>query len=368
MDPQTVAEVEVTINSILCIIFCVLALFVFVYHIRRRYKLYKEINRIPQDLLILEEYKNLLKNLKIKCIINNFIIVILSIEIILNLGRIFVFFKSLIKYFVKRDEFNYGSILQTLKNLSFSELETYSILFTITIYCSFVPILSMLMDFLWLVYRKYEYKYSIIKWTWYIVLRTSIVFLFLCPLTFISISLGYQTLYIDLASLLFGILAIIDLTQFVCYARKFYLHLKSREKEIRLFYFDEKAYLDSKLIRIHFKITTIFVGIAIFFFTLVNSEGLFIIFLYIPYYIPIPQPLSDFIIIICAFYVGFIASFSFFISQVLFIFNYLYIFILVVYKSYRDRQKLENINDYIRPIMKQYHENVYSRYSGSDSD
>ena len=81
MDTQTINTVYVAIIlilSILCLIFCVLALFVLVYYIRRRYKLYKETNRIPQELLIKESYRNYLKNLKIKCNINNFIIVILQ--------------------------------------------------------------------------------------------------------------------------------------------------------------------------------------------------------------------------------------------------------------------------------------------------
>ena len=54
---------EVSIYSTVSFVFCVLALFVLVYYIRRRYKLYKEIKRIPKKLLILEEYKNHLKNL-----------------------------------------------------------------------------------------------------------------------------------------------------------------------------------------------------------------------------------------------------------------------------------------------------------------
>ena len=33
------------------------------------------------------------------------------------------------------------------------------------IYYLTVPVLSMLMDFLWLAYRKYEYKYTMIRWT-----------------------------------------------------------------------------------------------------------------------------------------------------------------------------------------------------------
>ena len=90
MDPQVnynVITVEQLIYSILAIIFCVLALFVLVYYIRRRYKLYIERNRVPQELLIMESYRNHLKNLKIMCIINNFIIVIVIMEIILNFGK-----------------------------------------------------------------------------------------------------------------------------------------------------------------------------------------------------------------------------------------------------------------------------------------
>ena len=58
---NTANTVEAVILSILSFIFCVLVLFVLVYYIRRRYKLYKEINIIPQELLILESYRNHLK-------------------------------------------------------------------------------------------------------------------------------------------------------------------------------------------------------------------------------------------------------------------------------------------------------------------
>ena len=84
MDSQNIYIVDtnpVLILSIFCLIFCVLALFVSVYYIRRRYKLYKERNRIPQELLIMESYRNHLKNLKLKCIISNFIITQLSSDL-----------------------------------------------------------------------------------------------------------------------------------------------------------------------------------------------------------------------------------------------------------------------------------------------
>ena len=350
---NTANTVDVVILSILSTIFCVLALFVLVYYIRRRYKLYKEINRIPQELLIMESYRNHLKNLKIKCIINNLIIVILVMEFIQNFGQIFTYSPFVIAYFVK--EFNIFHFLM--------ELQNYSTQFTIPIYYSFVPLLTMMMDFLWLAYRKYEYKYTIIRWTWYIAIRISVVFLLEYCVVFNSISADYETIYSDFVSIIYSIFSIIDYIQFVYYARKFYFHLKSREKEIRLFYFDKKAYLDSKYLRIHFKIATILVSTALFFFTFANTAGLFVILYNITYYIAIPQQLHDIIITIFDICIYFITNPSGSISQVLFIFNYLYIFIVVVYKAYRDGQKLKNINDYIKPIMKQYHDNYYNRYT-----
>ena len=150
MEAQNINTLKVVcllIYSILSIIFCVLALFVLVYYIRRRYKLYKEINRIPQELLIKESYRNHLKNLKIKCIINNFVIVILIMEFILNLFQFIHYFPYIINYVAKDFNFSY-----------FNEVEEYSEQVFMPIYYSLVPVLCMLMDFLWLAYRKYEYK------------------------------------------------------------------------------------------------------------------------------------------------------------------------------------------------------------------
>ena len=352
MDSQTIDTMNVAIvliSLIFSLIFCVLVLFVIVFYIRRRYKLYKEIKRIPQELLIKESYRNHLKNLKITCFINNFIIVILVIEFIQSLCQFIEYFPYVIDYFVK--DFNFSP---------FMEVEKYSNLVYIPIYYSLVPVLSMMMDFLWLVYRKYEYKYTIIRWTWYIVIRIVLVLLTQNPS---PLSLVNQPIYYYLDSVIYGIVPIIDLIQFVYYARKLYLHLKSREKEIQLFYFDKKAYLDSKYLRIHFKIATILVGIALFFSTLTNTASLIYLFLDIPHYIDNSKQLHDVIITVYNIYTFFITYPSGFIFQVLFIFNYLYIFIVVVYKSYRDGQKLKNINDYIKPIMKQYHDNYYNRYT-----
>ena len=345
--------VETSIYSVLIILFCVLALFVLVYYIRRRYKLYKEIKRIPKNLLILEEYKNHLKNLKLKCIINNFIIVILIIEIAQNVFQFILYFPTQIIDFL-------------VECPLYLELQYYSALLYLPIRYSFVPVLSMMMDFLWSAYRKYEYKYTMIRWTWYIVIRALVLFLIQNPEFTNLIPLDYQTSYDCFINILVVIFPIIDFIQFVYYARRFYLHLKSREKEIKLFYFDKKAYLDSKYLRIHFKIATILVGIALFLYSLGMFNVLFGILDDISYYsfsIPVYQQLHN-ILTISHNFIGDITGFSFLISEILFMLNYLYIFIVVTYKSYRDRKKLENINDYIRPIVKEYHDRYYNnRYT-----
>ena len=111
----------------------------------------------------MESYRNHLKNLKLKCTINNFIIVILVMEFLQNFGQIFVFFLS--------------AITNSVMNLSLREIEHFFFLFTIPIYYLLVPVLSMLMYFLWLAYRKYEYKYTIIRWKRYIVIRIFLIYL-----------------------------------------------------------------------------------------------------------------------------------------------------------------------------------------------
>ena len=340
-------------SSLLPLPFCVLALFALVYYIRRRYKLYKEIKRIPRNLLILEEYKNHLKNLKLKCIINNFIIIILMIEIVQNVLQFIIFFP--------------GRIIDFLKECPlYLELLFYSNMLYLPIRYLVVPVLTMMMDFLWLAYRKYEYKYTIIRWTWYIVVRALVIFLIDYPKLTNLVPHYYQALYECFSDIILLIFPIIDFIRFVYYARRFYLQLRSREKEIKLFYFDKKAYLDSKFLRIHFKIATILVGIALFFYTLASSGRVFSILDSVLFTLSIPgyQQLYYIFTLLFGILSINITFFSLLIFEVLLNLNYLYVFVVVVYKSYRDRKRLENINDYIRPIVKKYHDNYYNnRYT-----
>ena len=350
------SEVEYLIIPISTLPFCSLTLFVFVHYIRRRHKLYQEIKRIPQELVHKESYKNHLKNLKLKCIIHNFIILILMLEFVRSLGYIICFLPNWFIDFAHEstDMLNFQLNMQKISYFLLRPLAY-----------SFVPLLSLLLSFLWLAYRKYEYKYTIIRWTWYIVMRAFLVILYSCINKIISGE--FQILIRIIYSLFIGFFIILDFIQYVYYSRRFYLHLKSRETEIRLFYFDNGAYLESKYLRFHFKIATILVGIALFFFTVAISIDLIFRILtlnlcsltpFFHQFCILKQVLlfSTYVIVFTSYPLAFICS-------TIFTFNYLYIFFIVVYKSYRDRQKLANINDYIKPLVKQYHDRYYSRYN-----
>ena len=116
----------------------------------------------------------------------------------------------------------------------------------------YVPLLSLVMNFLWLVYRNYEYKYTMIRWTVYIVVRGLVAGISIQSIIYMSNE--YRLLaYMMLSVILISFFAF-DFIQYVYYSKRFYSHLKSREKEIRLFYFDREAYIQSKNIRMHFLI------------------------------------------------------------------------------------------------------------------
>ena len=347
------SNVEYLIFSLLPLPFCLLTLFILVYYIRRRYRLYQEINRIPQELLIMEPYRNHLKNLQLKCIINNFIIVILVLEFVQNMGEVIYYLPNWVLIFDTENRSMYPF---------FQNVQYYSYLFTNPIRFSVVQVVSLMMNFLWSAYRKYEYKYTIIRWTCYIVIRTSVLYLINLINLYHLLSVDYQNTFLVIISFLQGIFLIMDFTQFVFYSRKFYLHLKSREKEIRLFYFDNKAYLDIKYLRIHFKFATILVGIALFFYTIGGYIIPFQIITLISSIMPLPMHWENLINSIALSFGNFLFMPSILLFKLLITFNYLYIFVVVVFKSYRDRKKLVNINKYIKPIVNQYHENYYIRY------
>ena len=339
------------ILTILPVPFCLLTLFILIYYIRRRIKLYQEGKRIPAELLFKESYQNYYKNLKIKAIIANFVIIILIMELIDNISYIVYLLQNCINFFEIKN--------RTIRKF-INQASNYNNYLLYATRASLIPVLSLLLNVLWLIYRKYQYRNTFIRWVVYILIKT-----------FLSIILGhyhvfsssfqiedYKILLFLSTNFFFLFFYIIDFLQFVYFSRKFYLHLKSREKEIRLFYFDNEAYLESKLLRIHFMIANTLVVIALFFlnlgYFLSGCLGIInIIFIQV-----FPNKVYNTQYVTYSAYDSIVLP-SMIVSKILITLNYLYVFIIVVYKFLRNRNKLQNINSNIRPIIQQYHDTFY---------
>ena len=342
------AYIEGGIISVIPLPFCLLTLIVLAYYIRRRIYLYQEIKRIPPHLLIMQSYINHRQNLRIKGIIANFVIVILIMEFLNSLAYMLAFLPFWVLNFDRDNKTTF---------LFLYHIGNFMVRFGVILRQSLIPLISILMNFLWLVYRKYEYKLTLIRWFGYMSIRTFIIII----LTVLNVKpaypvINYETVLFGIIQIFFGCIYICDFVQFVHYARKLYLHLKSREKEIRLFYFDRKEYLDSKFLRIHFKIATILVGITLFFFTCSCS---LLSFSTLSYYIIYINP--EFSAEILTTSISALVIFpSLIVYKIMITLNYLYIFIVIIYKSVRDRQKLANINNSIKPLVKKYHDTLYN--------
>ena len=340
---------EQIILPILYFTFSLLTLFVLVYYVRRRYSLYGEIKRIPLELLYKESYRNHLKNLKLRCVIHNFIILVLAMELVQSIGYVVFYLPGLL--IALRPHTAWLYIIK-------GKIQFYIFEFLDPILSSIVPVLSLMMNLLWLAYRKLEYKSTIIRWAWYIVMRAFVIFT-----TYIIRGYIYndRNEYLILSELVAGVSLIFDFLQYVYYSRRFYLHLKSRETEIRLFYFNNRAYLDIKFIRFHFKIATILVALALFFYTVDRSVILFLeAFESASSLFNFSFDISIDVLSYCVRAI--ICCPCRILLLAIMTFNYLYMFIVVVYKAHRDNHKLRNINKYIKPIVKQYHDSLYSNY------
>ena len=194
-------------------------------------------------------YQNHLKNLKIKSMISIFVIIIIFVEIINN-GVIVVQVMPPSQWFIK-------TLVIILRNIS---------------QLCYIPLLCCLLKVLWLTYLHSPYKYTIMRWAAYIVLRTVSVncfYLFDKFLPFFGIieedSMIYAFFYVNI----FTLCTTVDLITYLLYSRRFYLHLKNRELEAKLF-MDRDKYIENKYLRIHFKVATILVVIALFIFNLMN--------------------------------------------------------------------------------------------------
>ena len=146
----TLFKIEVSASVITPIPFLIITLFVLDYYIRRRYRLYQEIKRVPPGLLFMQNYKNHLKNLRIKSMVSTVLIVILVVEFLYNLTYVL----SKIPIWMSQ----FSSYSQGLE-----VFQEYVSPINLILRLAFVPLLTFFMDLLWLVYRKYEYKYTRIK-------------------------------------------------------------------------------------------------------------------------------------------------------------------------------------------------------------
>ena len=178
-----------------------------------------------------------------------------------------------------------------------------------------------------------------------------------CLYVLCSVYVGGKELLV-LKAIIFTFLHFFDFIQFIYYSKKLYRYLKSKETEIRLFYFDRKAYHEIRLLRIHFKIATILVVIALFFFTV--GFSLHYYFWLFSGIIEKIWPDVNHNIIFALRIIKFFHSPIVILYKLLFLLNYLYIVVLIVYKSIRDRKKLANINNSIKPIIKKFHDDYYN--------
>ena len=355
---QIIVRVSAFIMFCFSFTFCSLASVVLLYYIRRRYLLSLEMKKITPELLWEQNYKNHLKNLKIKAMISNFIIIILLIEIHSIFSQIIFNLNSWLILF------NAKWSISPLFYIINSWMSCFSIQCYVIVLCLFLKVLL-------LAYLNLPYKYTIMRWTAYILLRGIFSLILVQGWIFINQSaIGsaqWETKIPDIhiilsirKSLNFAIeslFAVVDFITYIIYSRRFYQHLKSRELEAR-FIMDREDYIERRYVRIHFKIATILVAIAFFFHTLsvLNSNvcgihfdissinhaffdsPVWISYLHFPNYI-------------CGVFFRFILSM-----------DYLYITCIILYKYCRQKRKLTRINDRIRPLVAEYHEGIFSRY------
>ena len=325
----------------MCFTFCVLATIVLIYYVRRRYCLRVEINAISREKLWYLCYQNHVKNLKIKAMISDFIIIIVVLEIINNALNF-----NLIALDFRKDKHRLLQIVLT--HLAETSRLCY------------VPLLCILLQVLWLSYIHSPYKYTIMKWLAYIVFRyVALYIVFVWAFMYQS---SYFIMFIEfLYMTVLQIFELLDLVCYLVYSRRFYTHLKSRELEAK-FFMEKHNYFESRYLRIHFKVATILVASAlvIYYFPGIISRILSIIVTSIPSESIEVLRDSDLIPILEALVLTPMNG-SVLLYRILINFNYLYVFFVILYKYCKKKQNHGRINDKIKPLVRDYQDSIYSR-------
>ena len=318
--------------------FCLLALVILCYFARRRFLLTRDIKEISKDDLINPCYQNHLKNLKIKSMIANFIIVIVIFEIIYNFSNLIFFFPIQNTEFLKIDPVFVKYLF--LAKRFFNYVRYISSECHITIPC-------LLLKVLLLTYHHRLYKNTVIRWSGCIAVRCAVS---------ITMSFSYRTTspteVKSLAALVWAVLYSSDLVLYIFYARIFYKHLKSRETEARLFK-DRTSYRSERCIRIHFKVASIIIALGISFYV--------IPFIVVPFFYLLNQFITkdEYSIQVC----NLVTTLAFILYTTVMASNYLYLVTKIVGSYLIQKWKLNRINRKIKPIVAKYHEGLlYRRY------
>ena len=335
--------IGLSILIILCFSFCLLASVVLIYYVRRRYLLHLDIKSISQDELMLQSFQNHRENQRIKALISNFIVIIVIIEILIYLSYSLLCINYLEEYSP-----TFKNRLRVLTKFS----HIYKCINVISYFCH-LPILSLLLKVLWLIYIRSPYKYTIIRWTWYIVIRC-VLFSIFCYFQITSqCSIGWHGITCSTIALIDLFVNTSDLIIYLVYARRMYIQLKSRETEA--YWFKDRAeYLTARSLRLHYKIATILVTIAVCSTTI--FQNLSISETILSYFIghAVIHQIDDFYK-----YSGF---FEFLTYILLFNLNYLYIVSMMVFKYCKQKRQLTNVNNKIKPLIENYHTHYYTRY------
>ena len=330
------------------ILFCILALVVLCYYLRRRYFLIRDIKGISKDQLIIPDFQNHLKNLRIKYMITIFIIIILSLEILYTFSSLFLDIQDYVSKFII-----FNPVLSCLVSIV---AQFFNYLSMIT---GYIPIVvpCLLMKVLWIAYLHCPYKNTVKRWSVYIAVRCVVatILYFLETTKFPYYKMELNCLYTVVVELFFTL----DFGLYLLYARRFYKHLKSREIEAKLFK-DEITYRDEKMLCLHFKVATTFAAVALSFFVISMYLQSFNYLL--PFFHLFNLNGDSYIYIVQILYTLDVFSALLNILYIILIsLDYLYFVTMLLVIYLRQKWRLNRVNRKIKPIVARYHETLHYR-------
>ena len=347
---QRIRDIERDIIFITTILFSILAFTVFCYFLKRKFQIAKDIrNILKNDITMSPCYQNHLKNLQIKLMITNFVVIIVLVEIMFNLSFTAMELPVWVNTFQKNNVSSFPN--WGIDYFYLRQIQNIAILCHIAIPC-------LLLKVLLLTYFHCPYRYTVMRWSIYIIVR--IVFLGLilfCDKNTLNVIIvypqNYHNEYSTLQKILRSLAFLADFFTYIIYSRRFYLHLKSREKEARLFK-DRTTYLNERAICLHFKVASILVTIGLF--ALLFSPMIYPIIsipgIYIAHYNEETNKIMESTI-------NAVENIGYIIYSLVFILNYLYMISLVVGSYLVQKRGLVHVNKKIKPIITAYHKSPH---------